>query len=230
MFAYFLPELFRPVGEGSASLDEEDSMDINARVEKLERENRRMKKIGIVAAVVVSTFIIGGQAKTNKVVEANEFRLLDSSRKVRALLSMSASGGPELTFNDASGDFVVALSTTPAPSLTLRPIGTGESVYLHAGTTDSPNASLGLGLPPKSVLIVAGSHNAIDMFGSAGTFRVNLDEDLGGPRIAVTDKEGYSLNLGRVDVAFPGTGQNERTPAASLVLFGKDKKVMWSAP
>src|SRR5207253_7676899 len=54
-----------------------------------------------------------------------------TSRKVRALLSMSVSGGPELTFNDASGDFVVALSTTPSPSLTLRPIGTGESVYLH---------------------------------------------------------------------------------------------------
>ena len=29
-------------------------MDVNARVEQLERENRRMKKIGIVAAVVVS--------------------------------------------------------------------------------------------------------------------------------------------------------------------------------
>ena len=39
-------------------------MDINARLEKLERENPRMKKIGIVAVVVVSTFIIGGQAKT----------------------------------------------------------------------------------------------------------------------------------------------------------------------
>src|SRR5437773_12217220 len=89
---------------------------------------------------------------------------------------MSVSGGPELTFNDASGDFVVALSTTPSPSLTLRPIGTGESVYLHAGTTESPNASLGLGLPPNGVLMVAGSHNAIEMFGSAGTFRVNLDE------------------------------------------------------
>src|SRR5947207_11253838 len=83
---------------------------------------------------------------------------------------------------------------------------------------------------PQTVSSWSGSHNAIEMFGSAGTFRVNLDEDLGGPRIAVTDKEGYSLNLGRVDVEFPGTGQNERTSAASLVLFGKDKKVMWSAP
>src|SRR6266576_2526528 len=163
-------------------------MDINARVEKLERENRRMKKIGIVAAVVVSTLIIGGQAKTNKVVEANEFRLLDASRKVRALLSMSVSGGPELTFNDASGDFVVALSTTPSPSLTLRPIGTGESVYLHAGTTESPNASLGLGLAPNGILRVSKSYIAIEMVCSSRTLHLNRDEDLGGPRIAVTDK------------------------------------------
>ena len=39
-------------------------MDINTRLEKLERENRRMKKIGIVAAVLLSTFIIGGQTET----------------------------------------------------------------------------------------------------------------------------------------------------------------------
>lgn len=205
-------------------------MDINLRLEKLERENRRMKRIGIAAAVVVSTFIVGGQAKTSKIVEANEFRLLDASKKVRALLSMSATGGPELTLNDADGNFVVSLSTAPMPSLTLRPIGTGQSVYLHAGTTDSPNASLGLGLPPSGILIDAGGHNAIEMSGSAGTFRVNLDEDLGGPRITVTDKEGYSLNLGSVDLELPGPGENERTPAASLVLFGKDKKVLWSAP
>src|SRR2546429_3574074 len=98
-------------------------MDINARVEKLERENRRMKKIGIVAAVVVSTLIIGGQAKTKKVVEGNEFCLLDGLGKVPALLSMSVSGGPGPTFNEASGGFVLTLSTTPLPSLYFRAIG-----------------------------------------------------------------------------------------------------------
>lgn len=205
-------------------------MDINLRLEKLERENRRMKSISIAAAVVAATMIIGGQAKTSKVVEANEFRLVDASKRVRALLSMSAAGGPELTLNDANGNFVVALSTAPMPSLTLQPIGSGESVYLHAGTTESPNASLGLGLPPSGILIAAGRHNAIEMAGSAGTFRVNLDEDLGGPRITVMDKQGYSLNLGSVDLELPGPGENERTPAASLVLVGKDKKVLWSAP
>ena len=43
-------------------------MDINARLEKLERENRRMRKIGIVTAVVVSAVIVGGQAKTSRAV------------------------------------------------------------------------------------------------------------------------------------------------------------------
>lgn len=44
-------------------------MDIDLRLEKLERENRRMKKIGIVAAVAVSTFIIGGQARPSRTVD-----------------------------------------------------------------------------------------------------------------------------------------------------------------
>ena len=77
-------------------------MDVNARVEQLERENRRMKKIGIVAAVVVSTVIIGGQAKTDKVVEANEFRLVDSSAKERASLLVSF-GQAALVFYSADG-------------------------------------------------------------------------------------------------------------------------------
>jgi hypothetical protein len=40
--------------------------EINARLEKLERENSRMKKIGIAAIVFVSVLFISGQAKTNQ--------------------------------------------------------------------------------------------------------------------------------------------------------------------
>ena len=62
-------------------------MDINGRLEKLERENRRMKKAGIVGIVFASVLFISGQAKTNKVVEANEFILRDGNGKARARLS-----------------------------------------------------------------------------------------------------------------------------------------------
>ena len=66
------------------------------------------------------------------------------------------------------------------------------------------------------------------MFGSAGTFTVKVDED--GPNITVEDKEGYSTEIGGTDLVQTKTGKKEQTPAASLVLFDKDKKVLWSAP
>jgi hypothetical protein len=40
-----------------------------------------MKEIGIVGIVFASVLFISGQAKSNKVVEANEFRLVDASGK-----------------------------------------------------------------------------------------------------------------------------------------------------
>ncbi len=42
-------------------------MDIDARLETLEGENRRIKTLGIVAIVFASVLFISGQAKTNKV-------------------------------------------------------------------------------------------------------------------------------------------------------------------
>ena len=40
--------------------------------------------------------------------------------------------------------------------------------------------------------------------------------------------EGYSTHIGKTDLT--QTGRKEQTPAASLVLFDKDKKVLWAAP
>jgi hypothetical protein len=72
---------------------------LTTRLVKLERENRRMKQIGIVAAVFVSVLFVSAQTKTNKIVDANEFRLVDGAGRVRANLSTSTYGEPLLSFN-----------------------------------------------------------------------------------------------------------------------------------
>jgi hypothetical protein len=203
--------------------------EINARLERLERENRRMKKIGIVAIVFASVLFVSGQAKTNKVVEANAFRLVEAG-KVRAELSMPSPGEPELIFYDNSGTSVAYISTTP-PGLYLGKSGTKESAIIHAGTSDTTIPTqpvLFLGGSASNVLLAGGTSNSIRMFGSAGTFKVNVDED--GPNVTVTDNEGYSTEVGKTDLVLTRTGKKEQTPAASLVLFDKDKKVLWSAP
>lgn len=72
------------------------------------------------------------------------------------------------------------------------------------------------------------SNSGVGISGKTGTFRVNLGEE--GPSLDLKDNEGYSTTLGRTDLVAPASGRKERTPAASLVLFGKDQKVLWAAP
>jgi hypothetical protein len=75
----------------------------------------------------------------------------------------------------------------------------------------------------------AAGGSSFNMSGSAGSLSVNLGQDAGGPGLEIADNEGFSTVLGRRE-AVGGTGPKERKPAASVVLLGKDRKVLWSAP
>jgi hypothetical protein len=207
-----------------------DGMDINARLEKLEKENRRMKKIGIVAIVFTSVLFISGQAKTDRVVEANAFRLVDSAGKVRALLSMSPAG-PDLSFYNDHGTVVAHLSTTPDPGLYLGEPGTKGTAVIRAGTPDTKPPTQPILLlrgPTGNVQLAGGTSNSIRIFGPAGTFTVSNDE--GGPNITLIDAEGYSTEVGKTAFVHPKTGKKEQARAASLALLDNDGKVLWSAP
>jgi hypothetical protein len=46
----------------------------------------------------------------------------------------------------------------------------------------------------------------------------------------VDDAEGFAATLGATDLVTPRTGEKHKTSAASLVLFDKDKNVIWKAP
>lgn len=50
------------------------------------------------------------------------------------------------------------------------------------------------------------------------------------PAVDLTDAQGFSTNIGVTDLLTPTTGETHKTSAASVILFGKDKKVLWSAP
>ncbi len=59
---------------------------------------------------------------------------------------------------------------------------------------------------------------------SGATFRGDA------PRITLTDDEGFQAVLGSTGTVETRTGRTNQTSAASLILFGKDEKVIWSAP
>jgi hypothetical protein len=64
---------------------------------------------------------------------------------------------------------------------------------------------------------------------NSGKDRVIIDTSEG-PSVHVTDREGFSAALGVSSLVTTKTGYKNQTSAAAVVLFGKDNKVLWSAP
>jgi hypothetical protein len=79
------------------------------RVASLEKQNRRIKKSGVAAIVLISAAVVMGQAPSNHVLEAGAFHLKDSAGRVRARLSMEDTDRPMLTLVDEKGFPVASL-------------------------------------------------------------------------------------------------------------------------
>jgi len=85
-----------------------DELELTAlveRLEKVERQNRRMKFTGAVVLVLASATLLMGQAPPKRrVVEAEEFVLRDESGVKRGALAVLPGGAAGLAISDRSGE------------------------------------------------------------------------------------------------------------------------------
>ncbi len=96
------------------------------RLDKVERENRRLKRSGVVALAVIAAIVLMGQAasklappgKPGKVVGAEQFIVHDARGGVRATLGTLPGGTVRLVLYDRgnSGETRVILSAGPEGS------------------------------------------------------------------------------------------------------------------
>ncbi len=99
-------------------------------VVNLERENRRLKRIGALVVVVIAAVVLMGQdmpIRTSESVVAKEFILRDESRKVRGELGIDNHGWPHLGISDKSGKV--------RDNLTL-------DALVHENSSENPRATL----------------------------------------------------------------------------------------
>jgi hypothetical protein len=199
-----------------------DVKSLYERVERLEKQNRWMKRMGVVAILPAVALLISGQAKvdTKKTVEATEFVLKDTNGGVRAKLGMGAvllmKNGPGLVLYDEHGQERASVGTSDEE--TRIDVSSGGTL------TSSTFSSMWAGMPGKT-------GSGVGSTGPSGVVRMNLDGGVaGGPQIGLQDKEGYEINIGKTDLVFTKSGKKQQTSAASVVMFDKDKKVLWSAP
>jgi hypothetical protein len=259
---------------------------IQDRLLKLERQNRRFKQLGALALIATASLLVMGQASPKKTVEANEFILRDNSGNVRARLSVeetpSSPGQAQFVLLDKEGKTTVTMDSgyfgVFGGTLVLSDQQANKRVVVSAdksvGGTLSLNDEKGMSgtvlqttaavLPdatvsvmrtsrltligkdkePKGVLYVGddGSAslglNAVDGKGIVLTPKVMGFTDskgeaiatFGRDAIAVTDDQGFSATIGAQELTMPRTGETHKTSAASIVLFDKNKNVLWKAP
>ena len=196
-----------------------------ARLEKLERDNRRLKRIG--AGVLVLAAAVGMIAATRPVpqkITAHEFDVVDGRGTVRIKLSVyraNNNSGAQVALFDADGrlssnlsEFAGAATMDFGP---LQPLGGGSR---SAALT--PRLSLG---------VVSGVPHLL-MLRANGDIGAGINVSPNGPTVSLSDGRGYSTVIGTTGLITPTTGETHQTSAASIVMFGNGEKhhVIWQAP
>lgn len=198
-----------------------------SRIERLEKQNRRWQRGALACFVAVASFGLMGQSQRKpakapattsapafvmpKNIEAESFVLKDSSGKVRAELSMGGTG-PSLKLRDQSGTALVTLSLNddaPAGPMLLM-----SDAQHHAGL---------------SMSILQGSGSQLTLTGERSDIQAHIGVTPDGTSLALSDQDGFTTNIGNGVQPAKG-GQIKKTTAASITLFNKDRKILWTTP
>ncbi|HXH51421.1 MAG TPA: hypothetical protein VNM47_18945 [Terriglobia bacterium] len=203
--------------------------ELSRRLAKLERDNRRLKHLGLAALlIVVIVGTIGATQPIPQVIKAHTIQVTDAAGKVRFELKsdeirfFDGLGVPKLAMGIASGE----------PPLLLR----GETGTIGLDTT-SRSGMPGIWLldrkgKTRAAMQMVGKGTVISLHDADGDGKVTLNQFPDGSLISLADGQGFDMDLGSTATASPNTGASEHTSAASIVMFGNDKEhhVIWKAP
>ena len=154
------------------------------RLVRLEKQNRRMKQLGVLVLIAVGSVLLMGQVPAKRTVEANEFMLKDTSGRLRAIL-------------DEDG-----LSWLDANQKTRLMLG-----FWGAG--------------PRILLLDENEKTRAELWASASGTHLDLFD---------ANRQARAF-IGTTDVLTPpATAQISKSFAPSVILLGRDGKVVWKAP
>jgi len=184
--------------------------ELERRLLRVEKQNRRMKQLGAALLVLVTSLAVMGQVPSKKTVEANEFVLRDDSGNIRARLFMTAKTTTSMTIPGMDTPMPVTLN--PKAALALYDEKGDVGGVLDDGSLSFIKSHVSLG----GGILSIGDQNAGVVISpySVGLF----------------DEQGFETTLGRRALVTPRTGETQMRSAASLIMFDKNKNVIWKAP
>jgi hypothetical protein len=148
-------------------------------VERLERENLRLKRIGISLLVLAGATLTMGQSRSTRTVEADAFVLRGSGGSVRAKLDTNNGSTEFLLFNGAGQSRVAIKSYEEGEGLEMRDDSGELLATVSVAVQKAPNIS-----PTTSTIAVLGNS------GGPGVV-MNASKDIAIVRVA--DKSGHRV-------------------------------------
>jgi hypothetical protein len=198
-------------------------MTIEDRLEKMERELGRVKRRnrwllgaillvagGLAVPAVLETTAFRARAQvagTAKEIRANKFVLEDENGKARGILTMGGEG-PALILNDGS--------ERARATLSIYKEGPGLALY------DENSAGC-------VMLDVFNEGAKLRMFDQKGMPRLRLLAGKAGPALQLVDETGNLRFVAGREATQTPDGKIITYPESSLLLFGADGNVIWSA-
>jgi hypothetical protein len=198
---------------------------LKEKLDRLELSNRRIKRGGIVAFVCMAAIVsIGAQQTPNRTMEANEFVVRDTAGQIRARL-FSDKSGPHLALYRPSGEIAAFLD---ADGLGLA----GDKGYgqVELSTTRNGGDLLMQTADEKRVVHLETDSDGASLFLQTQNEHFLASVGRTGTGLEIADQHGFETHLGVTEMKTVRTGESRTTSAASLVMFGKDGSVIWSAP
>ena len=178
------------------------------RISRLEEQNQRLKKLSAAILVLLSAVLLMGQATPSpRVLEAQRFVLKDSDGNVRGWMGTIGKGS-ELVLGNVNAQPMIRLIVS-TDSSDMHFFGSGRSgmnLGLDSGTPD------------------------ISMIGAEGKGTATIAFKDPGPSFTLEDAKGSSTIVGVSQLEKPANRKAGPTPAASIILLDKNKKITWQTP
>ncbi len=221
---------------------------LTQRLERLERENRRLKRAGALALLLAGgVFLMGQSLPASRVVEAEKLVIRDTTGKARVVL------GDVATAADASAPLygVALYDTEGTANAYLYDEGPSKGARLFLGGTQSAasftaqsEATVALQaykvarkdwerqLAQASADFLAGRITAEEhaRLTSRGVTTLSLGVRDGEPSVVLSDDGKNPRAVLGAWKLVSGFGEPEQRSPGSLVFFGQDRKVLWKAP
>jgi hypothetical protein len=219
--------------------NEQELNSLTERLEKLEKQNGNLKRCLLAVFALLGSLFALGQAPAGRTLVADEFQLKDHTGLVRAKLGFVRNEPALILYdqNERQRAYLItdAVGFADSDGTKRVMLGSDTAVMYDSGTNKILDQGPGLMMSGTETILDlrAMAKNASLSFRSRGansTGRVILEYGAEAPSLTLADAQGFEAIIGRTSLVEPTTGATSKSSAASVTLFGKDGKSIWSAP